>query len=264
VVTTSREDEGYRHQMIQQATTLWENEAGDAVAYAVIPFTTSLSFGILPQWRNTQLLRTILAWGLGLLRSQSCTSFLQVRCHEQDTDLQAVLTQEGFMPEPYPDVYLTCPLDAVPAVPQLPIGFRLQAGVTVADHAAYQGLHTAIFGHGMGMDEHFSRAYQPELDLIAIAPDDTWAAVCFGTMDQVGDSTHTERIGDVGLLAVHPAFRRQGLARALLVQMMQRAREQGAAHMVTETENIGSPAMQLYRSLGFHPGSAWRWWHYDL
>ena len=53
VARTSREDEGYRHQMIQKATTLWETEAGEAVAYAVIPFTTSLSFAILPQWRST-------------------------------------------------------------------------------------------------------------------------------------------------------------------------------------------------------------------
>jgi hypothetical protein len=38
------------------------------------------------------------------------------------------------------------------------------------------------------MDEHFSSTYTPELDLIAIAPDDTWAAVCFCTMDQVADA----------------------------------------------------------------------------
>jgi mycothiol synthase len=264
VVMTSREDEGYRHQMIQQATTLWENTAGEAVAYAVIPFTTALSFGILPQWRSVQLLQPILAWGLALLRAQGCASFLMVRCHEQDTDLQAALTQEGFTPAPYQDVYLTCPLDVVPSAPALPAGFRLQAGVTVAEDASYQGLHTAIFGHGMGMDEHFSSTYQPELDLSAIAPDGTWAAACFGTMDEVGDATRIERVGDVGLLGVHPAFRRQGLARALLLQMMRRAREQGAARLVTETENTISAALQLYRSLGFQPGSPWRWWHHDL
>ena len=96
VASTSREDEDYRHQMIQQATTLWETEAGEAVAYAVIPFTTSLRFGILPQWRSTQLARAILAWGLALLREQCRASFLMVRCHEQDVDLQTALTLEGF------------------------------------------------------------------------------------------------------------------------------------------------------------------------
>jgi ribosomal protein S18 acetylase RimI-like enzyme len=116
----------------------------------------------------------------------------------------------------------------------------------------------------MGMDEHFSGAYQPELDLIAIAPDDTWAAVCFGSIDEVADAIRIGRVGDVGLLGVHPAFRRQGLARALLLQMMQRVRKQGATRMVTETENDASPAMNLYRSLGFQPGSPWRWWHHDL
>jgi hypothetical protein len=33
---------------------------------------------------------------------------------------------------------------------------------------------------------------------------------------------------------------------------------------VTETENDVSPAMELYRSLGFQPGSPWRWWHQNL
>jgi mycothiol synthase len=230
------------------------------VAYAVIPFTTSLSFAILPQWRNSQLLQVILAWGLALLREQCRVPFLMTRCHEDDGDLQAALTQEGFTPEPYHDVYLTRLVDTVPAAPALPAGFRLEAGVTVAEHASYQGLHEAIYGHGMAMDEHFSSTYQPELDLVAIAPDGTWAAVCFATMDQVADADHIERVGDVGLLGVHPAFRRLRLGRALLLRAMQRTQEQGAVHLVLETENIASPAMHLYRSLGFQPGSPWRWW----
>ena len=264
VARTSREDEGYRHQMIQKATALWETEAGEAVAYAVIPFTTSLRFGILPQWRSSQLMRAILAWGLALLREQCRVPFLMTRCHEDDGDLQTALTQEGFTPEPYQDVYLTRLVDTVPAAPALPGGFRLKAGVTVAEHAAYQGLHEAIYGHGTGMDEHFSSTYQPELDLIAIAPDHTWAAVCFCTLDQVADAAHIEHVGDVGLLGVHPGFRRRGLGRALLLTAMQQAHEQGAAHLVLETENVDSPAMQLYRSAGFQPGSPWRWWRHAV
>ncbi|MGO8951088.1 MAG: GNAT family N-acetyltransferase [Ktedonobacterales bacterium] len=264
VANASREDEGYRHQMIQQATTLWETESGEAVAYAVIPFTTSLNFAILPQWRSTELMQSILTWGLARLREQCRAPFLMTRCHEDDVDLQAALTQKGFEPEPYQDVYLARPLDTVPAAPALPKGFRLQAGVTVAEYAAYQGLHQAIYGHGMGMDEHFSSTYQPELDLIAIAPDDTWAAVCFCTMDQVADADHIERVGDVGLLGVHPGFRRLGLGRALLLTAMQRAHEQGAAYVVLETENVALPAMRLYRSVAFQPGSPWRWWKHDV
>jgi ribosomal protein S18 acetylase RimI-like enzyme len=102
-----------------------------------------------------------------------------------------------------------------------------------------------------------------ELDLLAVAPDDTWVAVCFSTVDEVADADHVERISDVGLLGVHPAFRRRGLARALLARVMPRAHEKRAACMVTETENAASPALELYRSLGFQAGSSWRWWHHD-
>jgi mycothiol synthase len=234
------------------------------VAYSMIPFTTSLSFGILPTWRSDELLRAILRWGLELLRRQSRAPFLMVRCHERDIDLQAALTREGFTSAPSQDVYLTCPLNAVPGAAALPVGFRLQAGVSVAEHTAYQGLHEAIFGHGMGMDEHFSSSYQPELDLIAIAPDGTWAAVCVSQVDEVANADHIERVGDIALLGVHPAFRRRGLARALLLRVMQLVHEQGVFHVVTETENIASPALQLYRSVGFQPGAPWRWWQHNV
>ncbi len=264
VAKTSREDENFRHRMIQQGTTLWETEGGEAAAYAVIPFTTSLRFGILPRYRSTALQRAILAWGLALLRERSRAPFLMVRCHEQDFELQTALTQEGFAPEPYQDVYLTRPLDKILASPALPAGFRLQGGVTVEEHAAYQGLHGAVFGHGIGMDEHFSSSYRPELDLIAVAPDGRFAAVCFCVaLDQVADADHLEQVGDVGLLAVHPEFRRLGLGRTLLLTAMERVREQGASHMVLEAENEDSPAMKLYRSEGFQPGPPWRWWHHD-
>ena len=152
VTKSSCEDESYRRQMIQQGTVLWETEAAEVVAYAVIPFTTSLRFGILSQYRDTALQRAILTWGLALLREQCRVPFLMVRCHEQDADLQAALTREGFAPELYQDVYMTRPLMTIPAVPQLPAGFRLQAGVTVEEHATYQELHETIFwawdGHG--------------------------------------------------------------------------------------------------------------------
>ena len=165
--------------MIQKATTLWETEAGEAVGVRGDPVHDFAELRHPAAVAQHCAERAILAWGLALLREQCRVPFLMTRCHEEDVDLQAALTQEGFQPESYQDVYLTRALDTVPAAPALPAGFRLQAGVSVAEHAAYQGLHEAIYGHGMGMDEHFSSTYQPELDLIAIAPDDTWAAVCF-------------------------------------------------------------------------------------
>jgi ribosomal protein S18 acetylase RimI-like enzyme len=264
VTSSNREDESYRRQMIHQSSTLWETEAGEAIAFAMVPFATSLRFGIVPEWRTMQLTRTILAWGVTLVQERCHVPFLMVRCHEQDTDLQAALTQEGFAPESHQDVYMTRPLDTIPVAPDLPAGFRLQAGVTVEEHPSYQGLHEAIFGHGMGMDEHFSSSYQPELDLLAVAPDGSFAGVCFCTMDQVADIENVERIGGVWVLAVHPAYRRLGLGRTLLLSAMQRVCEHGASHMVLETENEDSPAMKLYCAEGFQPGSPWRWWCHKL
>src|SRR5262249_4197443 len=153
----------------------WETDTGEAVAYAVIPGTTSLGWGIVPPWRTIPHIRTLLAWEYNHLREEGRFPFLMVRCHETDTDLHTALDLEGFHPQPYQDVYLTCSLSPALVAPVLPAGFRLQAGVTVAEHARYQHLHQAVFdGMSMGMDEHFAAAYQPDLDLIAIAPDGAW------------------------------------------------------------------------------------------
>jgi len=261
VAQARREDEAYRRHITQQATQIWETDTGEAVAFALIPSTTSLGWCILPKFRTTAHMRAILAWGYGHLRDEGRYPFLMVRCHEADQDLRTAVDQEGFAPDPYQDVYLHCFLTSALVTPALPAGFRLQAGVTVAEHAHYQQLHQAIFdGANMGMDEHFSSAYQPDLGLIAIAADGTWAGFCFCTLDQVADALDIEQVGDIGVLGVHPAFRRQGLGRALLRLSMQRAQQRGMPRLVLETENELSPAMQLYRSVGFHPGSPWRWW----
>ncbi|HLY29852.1 MAG TPA: GNAT family N-acetyltransferase, partial [Ktedonobacterales bacterium] len=78
--------------------------------------------------------------------------------------------------------------------------------------------------------------------------------------DRVADQRGELLIGDVGVMGVSPAFQRRGIGRALLLTAMQRTQQRGAKLLVLETENEDSPAMRLYRSLGFQPGSPWRWW----
>ena len=52
-------------------------------------------------------------------------------------------------------------------------------------------------------------------------------------------------------LAVHPDFRRRGLARRLLLEMLEDARVRCAATATLEVRRGNAPAIALYRSLGF-------------
>ncbi len=52
------------------------------------------------------------------------------------------------------------------------------------------------------------------------------------------------------LLAVAPAFQRQGIARRLLDEFMQRAEAEGAKRVHLEVRD-GNPAVGMYRAAGF-------------
>jgi len=52
-------------------------------------------------------------------------------------------------------------------------------------------------------------------------------------------------------IAVHPDYRRQGIARQLTQQAMQHTRQRGAKEIWLQVEEDNQPAIQLYRSLGF-------------
>jgi [ribosomal protein S18]-alanine N-acetyltransferase len=52
-------------------------------------------------------------------------------------------------------------------------------------------------------------------------------------------------------LAVHPAYRRQGLGRTLMTFLLTRAREEKALKVFLEVRPSNQAALGLYRSLGF-------------
>jgi ribosomal protein S18 acetylase RimI-like enzyme len=52
-------------------------------------------------------------------------------------------------------------------------------------------------------------------------------------------------------VAVHPDYRRRGIARMLVFQAMQQARERGAASIWLQVRDDNQGAIQLYRQLGF-------------
>ncbi|MGH9404631.1 MAG: ribosomal protein S18-alanine N-acetyltransferase [Terriglobia bacterium] len=73
-------------------------------------------------------------------------------------------------------------------------------------------------------------------------PDEIWG---FVALRRVLD--HAEILN----LAVHPARRRLGIAKALLAEACRRAFEDGAKTLSLEVRASNHPAIELYRSLGF-------------
>lgn len=57
--------------------------------------------------------------------------------------------------------------------------------------------------------------------------------------------------GHVISIAVHPSFRRMGVAEKLLNELLKRMREKGARAVRLEVKVSNEPAMNLYKKLGF-------------
>ncbi len=90
-------------------------------------------------------------------------------------------------------------------------------------------------------------AYRPELDLVVLAPDGGPAALALGWYDERSRSVLFEPVGTV------PEHARRGLARAVCVSVMTRARESGATQAVVgpRGDDAYPVPRRLYGSLGF-------------
>ena len=178
---------------------------------------------------------------------------------------RALLEDVLFKPQPWRDLRMICSLNITVQEATLPPGFVLRLGISEKELERYQDLHRVVFdGVSMGFDYHRSRAYQPELDLIAVNPDGTFVAFCLCRLKQVADSSGEYSVGEVGVIGTRPGYQKLGLGRALLLSGMQRLMEHGGKSVFLETEDGGTAALHLFMLTGFRTVSAWRWFTKDV
>ena len=81
--------------------------------------------------------------------------------------------------------------------------------------------------------------------MVAVTPEGVIAAYVSGWIDPVN------RIGDFGPVGALPAYRRQGLTRAALLEGMRRMQARGMDRACISTGVSNTPAIRLYESIGF-------------
>lgn len=250
----------------QRLTTLWEDESGQLVAYALMAMPgSSLTFQVHQEAQGQGIEAAALAWGLAqmqfIARTRGTPCELWCRCHTVEQERAIILEAAGFRPLFEPDLRLVHDLARpLPAV-SLPEGFSLKHGVTPLEFDAYQELHQAVFdGISINMDEHESSDYQSELDLIAVGPTGRFEAFCQCELKQVTDSTSERLVGEVGVIGTRPGLQRHGLSRALLLTGLNLLRERGATGAYLETSGSNEPAQRLFASVGFTHLSTWQWY----
>ena len=77
------------------------------------------------------------------------------------------------------------------------------------------------------------------------------AAVVDGEVAAYAGMTSVLDEGQITNVATRPSYRRRGLARAVLEELIKRAAERGVRSIFLEARVSNAPAISLYKSLGF-------------
>lgn len=172
---------------------------------------------------------------------------------DDDVQRRTTLEAHGFLlDDDFSYLQMSYPLSTPLQEPVVPKGFTIRPLAGIQEVESYVELHRAAFAStSMTIDWRLrtlrTPQYQPELDLVAVAPNGTLADFCVGWLDQ------ERSLGQVEPLGVHPHFQHIGLGQALLCESLRRFKAHGANSVLVETEDNRSPALQTYKSVGFQP-----------
>ncbi len=145
-------------------------------------------------------------------------------------------------------LHLARDLDRLPD-PEPPVGYSIRPAADLDRRVCAQ---QAAFAGSTLTREKYERLtqtwpYRPELDLVAEAPDGSFAAFCTAWLDD------ENRVGELEPVGTDPAHGRRGLARAACLAALHALRAQGAERAIVYARGDDAyPAPRaLYGSLGF-------------
>ncbi len=134
----------------------------------------------------------------------------------------------------------------------LPDNYSIRHVDIEKDFELYRAVQGSVFSHcgeNMTLDaaKKYSEAeyYNAKCDLVAVAPDGTFAAFATGRMDPVSKLAELEPVG------VHPDHRQKGLGKAIVFEGIKRLQDHGAEAIVILGAASSEAATRLYDATGF-------------
>jgi len=162
------------------------------------------------------------------------------------------LARNAFRPTEETLAHTIRPLSEPIPEPRLPPGYRVRSVTGMEEIEARVAVHRAAWEPSRVTVASYanvmrSRMYRPELDVVAVAPDGSFAASVVCWFDQANGVAELEPV------STHPDHRRKGLARAASLEALRRARDLGADAGLVDHEPANAAASTLYASMGFRP-----------
>jgi ribosomal protein S18 acetylase RimI-like enzyme len=241
---------------------LWTNEHGQLLAWAIlqVPFW-KIDYAYQPAFRNILHLQ-ILKWAdsqagkiLGTASGHPAW-FVAVLASQTDRicDLEEVgFTSQANVGENSWSQILMKHSMQIPKERNLPDGFHIRPLEGASEVEVYVELHRSVFESKNMTVEWRNRTLQraeyiPELDLVAVTPNNQLAAFCICWLAK---GPTGELSGQIEPLGVHPAYRRLGLGQAILSEGLKRLQSKGARQIYVQTDRYRDAAFKLYESCGF-------------
>lgn len=232
---------------------LWEDEAGELVALAWHEGPDGVIFQVRPDWRGRDLLEPlILAWGATHVDKTAPTydGHLWTRIPDTDSATLACLTQQGFQRDDWFAVNMHHPLAEPVILPPLPDGFTVRAVGEETEWEARVNLHRDVWHPSRVTLDAYQRlrqipGYDPELDLVVVAPDGEMVAYCICWWDAVNRTGEFEPVG------TREKWRGRGLGKIVIREGLRRLQARGAQVAYVSTPGKNIPAQRLYESAGF-------------
>jgi ribosomal protein S18 acetylase RimI-like enzyme len=161
-----------------------------------------------------------------------------------------VLLTAGFERDDGHALKLRCQLDHEVVPQQLAPGFSVRAVGGVEELPARVELHRDVWHPSKVTLPAYERLrslseYQPELDLVVVAPDGRLAAYALCWLDPINQTGEFEPVG------THADFRGQGLGKAVMQEGLRRLRQHGAKAAYVTAIGGNEAARGLYESVGF-------------
>ncbi len=238
---------------------VWDDpeQPGRLLGWALIsPDWMSFDVYVQPELRGSETATGMYLWAEDEARrtaSEAGKKAISIYwIYHGDDVLNYQLTGRGFKHK-RDTVQLARSLDGEPSDPVLPPGFQLRGCEGVAEVTARARAQYGAFKNSAAFADYerrfrnfmLSPVYDPQLDIVAVAPDGQVGAFCIVWTDPAN------RVGLFEPVGTHPDFHRRGLGRAVMLEGMRRLKERGMTKAIVSTGEDNSQAIKLYENVGF-------------
>lgn len=250
----------YPDQELWEHIYLWESSQGDGEleGWALLdPQSCTFDVFVHPALRGSERSKKMYIWAeeraAEIVASQGGNDISTIWILSDDQVLVSLLVGRGFEREQDFHVHMTRALDQELPQAVLPHGFQVRdmndekntEQRAIASYKAFRSRTPWERYFKRYRNFRLSPIYVPEHDLVISAPDGRVASFCLIWLDEVNHVGLFEPVG------THPEFQRLGLAKAVMLEGLQRMRTAGMQTAIVNTEHNNLGAQKLYQTVGF-------------